>query len=104
MTNKKKISADVTRAIIAGTPDINSTPAPAAPKDARSQLAALLETMGEAEARAILQGTERKTRRVNMTLRPSLYDRAQGEAEKKGKSFTEIVEDALEEYLDRRGL
>lgn len=40
---------------------------------------------------------ERKTRRIQLVLKPSVYDRAKAMAEAKGLSFNEYVHRALEE-------
>lgn len=44
---------------------------------------------------------EKRTKRVNVLLQPSLYERMKARAELMGVSFNEIVNRAFAEYLER---
>ena len=43
-------------------------------------------------------------KQYTLTMRPDMYERAKKEAERRGPSFSQLVSDALNEYLERSGV
>lgn len=84
---------------------VAETPAPQKdiPQEVLDALRALREEVAELkEEKRKKEKVERKTKRVNLLMRPSTYNKASDVAEAEKLSFNEAVERALLEWAENR--